>query len=84
MIEGPLQPVSESSERDDDDDEERCTAADFPEPAFVFGRGRDTGEVHAVIGGEEGKGEEYDGDAGENEDGFVLRVGDDGEFVLLD
>lgn len=41
-------------------------------------------EVHAEVRGEKRQGEEDDGDAGEDEDGVVLGVGDDGEFVLLD
>ena len=40
-------------------------------------------EVHTIIGGEEREGEEDDGDAGEEEDSFVLRVGRNGEFILL-
>ena len=44
----------------------------------------DAGEVHAVVRSEEGEGEEDDGDAGEDEDGAVLAVRDDGELVLFD
>lgn len=44
----------------------------------------DAGKVHAVVGGEEGEGEEDDGNASEDEDGAILAVGDDGEFVLFD
>ena len=44
----------------------------------------DVGQVHAVVGGEEGEREEDDGYAGEDEDGAVLGVGDDGELILLD
>lgn len=59
-------------------------AADSPEVALRQGRVDDALEVHAVVGGEEGEGEEDGSDAGEDEDGFVLGVGDDGEFVLFD
>lgn len=65
-------------------DQERSAATHLPEIALGFGGADDSGEVHAVVGCEEGEWQEDDGHAGEDEDGFVLRVGDDGEFVLFD
>lgn len=59
-------------------------STDGPEIAFAARGVDDALEVHAEIGSEEGEGEEDDGHAGEDEDGFVLGVGDDGEFVLFD
>ncbi len=60
-----------------------CTAANLPKPPFILIRRSDTRDIHPVVGREEGKGQEHDGDTREDEDGFVLGVRDDGEFVLL-
>lgn len=65
-------------------DQKRDTATHLPEMALREIGIDDAGEVHAVVGGEEGEREEDDGHAGEDEDGAVLAVGDDGEFVLFD
>ena len=65
-------------------DQKRHAAAHLPEMLLGEVCIDDVGQVHAVVGGEEGEWEEDDGDAGEDEDGAILGVGDDGELVLLD
>jgi len=51
---------------------------------LIFRRSDNVVKVHAVIAGEEGKREKYDSDDGEYHDSFVLRIRDDGEFILFD
>jgi hypothetical protein len=62
----------------------RDRATDLPEKRLVLPSVGYALEVHAEIGREEGERQEDDGDAGEQEDGFILAVGHDGELVLLD
>lgn len=76
--------MPERADGHDEDNHETQTAAHFPEVGLVVVCAGDALEVHAVVGGEEGEGEEDDGDAGEDDDGAVLAVGGDGEFVLFD
>ena len=72
-----------SAQTDKEHDQKRHATAHLPEIFLGEVCVDDTGQVHAVVGGEEGEGEEDDSDAGEDEDGAVLGVGDDGELVLL-
>ena len=72
------------AQTDKQHNQKRDAAAHLPEIPLREVRVDDARQVHAVVGGEEGEGEEDDGDAGEDEDGAVLGVGDDGELVLLD
>lgn len=65
-------------------DEEGDASADLPKISFALAGARNALEVHAEIGGEEGQGQKDDGDAGEDEDGAVVGLGEDGDFVLLD
>lgn len=44
----------------------------------------DTSDVHTPVAGQSAHGEENDRHRGENEDGSVLIVGNDGEVVLLE
>ena len=64
--------------------QKRNGPADLPEIGFGAPAFRHAVEVHAPVGGEEGEREEDDGYGGEDEDGFVLAVGYDSEFVLFD
>lgn len=84
MSEQHFQLVPESSQGREENDEKCEAATDFPEIMFGPGSVNDAGEVHAVVGGEEGEGQEDDRHDGEDEDGFVLAVRDDGQFILFD
>ncbi len=68
--------MPESPQGSEKDNKECDAATHFPEIIFGFGGVNYAGKIHAIIGGEEGEGKKYDGDDGENEDGFVLAVGD--------
>jgi hypothetical protein len=77
------------AERNDDGQKYKSKAqgaACLPEKSLVAGNivRIQVGKVHAKIGGEEGQGQENDGDGGEDQNGLVLAVCSDGEFVLLD
>ena len=41
-------------------------------------------EIHTVVACEEGERKEDHSDDGEDHDCFILRVGDEGQFILLD
>lgn len=69
---------------DEDEQDEPNGATDGPEISLAAISIHYALEVHAKVRSEEGEREKDDGDAGEDEDGVVLGVGDDGEFVLLD
>ncbi len=64
--------MPESTECGKQHDSKRSGSANFPEIALIFRRRDNVVQVHAVVACEEGKGEEYDGDDGEDHDSFVL------------
>lgn len=76
--------MPESAHCSEKDDEQSRRAAHLPKVAFSFDRVDDAAKIHAVVAGEERQREEDYSHDGENHDSFVLRVGNDGEFVLLD
>ena len=80
----PQQTIAKSIDRDAQNNTEICRAADLPEVGFTAVSVDDAAHVHAEVGGEERQGQEDDSDEGEGEDCFVLAVGDDCEFILLD
>jgi len=75
--------MPESPHYHDEYNKESGSPTNLPKPAFVLVGSSDACEVHAVVRSEEREGQKHDGDASEDEDSFVLGVGDDGEFVLL-
>lgn len=75
--------MPESPHYNNEYNKESGSPTNLPKPTFVLGRRGDACEVHAVVRSKEREGQEHDGDASEDEDSFVLGVGDDGEFVLL-
>lgn len=79
----PIQVFSKSIAHEGKDHDEANATADAPEVGLVLLGVHYTLQVHAKVGGEEGEGQEDDGDAGEEEDGLVLAVGDNGHFVLF-
>ena len=78
MSEQCPQPVPESSQGSEDNNEKCDATTDFPEISLGLGSVDDAGKVHAVIGREEREGEKYNSYDGEDEDSFVLAVGDYG------
>lgn len=84
MSEQRPQLVPESSQGSEENDEECEAATDFPEIMFGPGSVDDAGKVHAVVGGEEGEGQEDDRHDGKDEDSLVLAVRDNGQFILFD
>lgn len=64
--------MPESTECGKQHDSKRSGPANFPEIALIFCRRDNVMQVHAVVAGEKGKGEEYDGDDGEDHDCFIL------------
>lgn len=76
--------MPESSQGSEQNNQKCDTAADFPEKILGPGGVDDAAKVHAVVGGEEREGKEYDRYGGENEDSFVLTVGNYRQFILFD
>ena len=70
--------MSKSSQGGEEDDKERGATTDFPEIILGPGGIDDAGQVHAIVGGEEGERQEDDRYDGEDEDSFVLAVGNYG------
>ena len=78
MSEQGPQPVPESSQGSEEDNKKCDATTDFPEIFLGLGSVDDAGKVHAVIGREEREREKYNSYDGEDEDSFVLAVGDYG------
>ena len=78
MSEHGPQPVPESSQGSEENNKKCDATTDFPEISLGLGSVNDAGKVHAVIGRKEREGEEYNSYDGEDEDSFVLAVGDYG------
>ena len=78
MSEQGPQPVPESSQGSEENNKKCDATTDFPEIFLGLGSVDDAGKVHAVIGREEREGEKYNSYDGEDEDSFVLAVGDYG------
>ena len=70
--------------RREEDDDKSQDATHLPEPLLVARKVGHALEVHAEVAREERERQEDDCDGSENEDGLVLAVSHDGEFVLLD
>ena len=63
---------------------DRDATANSPEIALRSVCIGNASEVHPEVRCEEGQGKKDDGHHGEDEDRFVVRLGDDGKFVLFD
>jgi hypothetical protein len=79
-----IQTILESKNDGKAHDENGDGATHTPEISLRPLRVDDALQVHAEIRREEGQREEDDGDDGERQDGFVVRLGHHGDFVLLD
>lgn len=76
-VQQTLQSMTESTNGDQQDNSERNTTAYPPKVTFAPRRVDNAGKIHAVVRREKRKGEEDNGDAGEDKNGLILRIGDD-------
>jgi hypothetical protein len=79
----PENPPPKRPEHHNENNTERGGPADLPEVGLGAFCLENALQVHAEVRREEGQGQKDDGDGREDEDGFVLAVGLDGEFVLF-
>ena len=75
--------VPESSQSSEQNNKKCDATTDFPKVIFGLGGIDDAGKVHSVIRGEEGEWKEDDCYDGEDEDSFVLAVGNYRQFILF-
>jgi hypothetical protein len=76
-------PVSERVQHASGYYQKRYRSAYFPKPTLIL-ISLDAFQAHTKITCKERKRKEYDGDDGENKNGLVLAISDDGKFILLD
>jgi hypothetical protein len=74
-------PICEQADHDDNGDTWRT--ADLPEISLRFRSVDNALEVHAIIGGEKGQGQEDDSDSSKSQYRLVLDVRNNGKLVLL-
>ncbi len=74
MSQQGLQLMPESSQGSEQDNKKRDAATNFPKIVFGLGGVDDAGNVHSVVGGEEGEWKKDDRYDCEDKDGFVLAV----------
>lgn len=79
-----LNSVAERPKCNDHDNGKRNTTAYPPKVALGQGCVNDTSKIHTVIRCEKRKRKEDDGNACENENGFVLGIRYNRQFVLFD
>ena len=79
-----MKPIFKPKQDREAHDQERHAAANSPEIALRPVCVGNASEVHPEVRCEEREGEKDDGHHGEDEDSFVVRLGDDGKFVLFD
>ena len=79
-----LSQLMPKSTKSDKQHNKECDATtNLPEIPFRFGCIHNALNVHAKVRGEKTERKEDDGDTGEDEDGFILRVRDDRHVILL-
>ena len=77
MSQQGLQLMPKSSQGSEQDNKKSDAATNFPEIVFGLGGVDDAGDVHSVVGGEEGEWKEDDRYDCEDKDSFVLAVRND-------
>lgn len=65
-------------------DEDCSRSTNLPEKCFCFGSINNACQIHSVVRRKERQRQEDDSYAGEDQNCLILRVRDNGKFVLLD